>query len=282
MSKLLRSGFIRLLKSKVFWLEVAFSCGFGILITLTRYRGMLKYPDHHVYMDHFLYADCMFMPVAAAVLIGLLIGAEYGDGTIRNKLIVGHTRRAMYLSNLLVCTAALFWIHLAYMAVVVGLGLPLIGAVAAPAAQLVVYVLVSLVTVAALSAIFLLVSMLIPSKANGAVAAILLALAILMGGAYINAQLNEPEYYNSYVMSYTDDAGNEREVVTEREKNPRYLAGTKREIFEFLHDFLPGGQMMQITEQNAAHLERLPLYSLVILIGTTACGICFFRRKNIK
>jgi hypothetical protein len=61
-----------------------------------------------------------------------------------------------------------------------------------------------------------------------------------------------------------------------------YVSGTKRTVYEFLYDFLPGCQMRQIAEQNPENPERLPLYSLLITVVTTACGIFFFRRKDLK
>ncbi|MGY3662454.1 MAG: hypothetical protein ACXAHE_00930 [Roseburia sp. 1XD42-69] len=36
----------------------------------------------------------------------MFLGTDYSDGTIRNKLTVGHTRTNIYLANLIVTFAA--------------------------------------------------------------------------------------------------------------------------------------------------------------------------------
>lgn len=132
MSKLLRANFSRLWKSKIFWIGMAFTFGIGLFSSLTQYREMMTIPDHHPHIDNILFSNCIFMPVVAAVFMGLFIGTEYNDGTVRNKLIIGHTRTAVYFSNLIICIAALFMMHLLDIAVVVGIGFPLVGNIEAP------------------------------------------------------------------------------------------------------------------------------------------------------
>lgn len=282
MSKLLRADFARLWKSKIFWIGMVFTVGVGLLSVSTQYREMKLFVDYHPHIDSFLFSNGFFMPVVAAVFIGLFVGTEYSDGTIRNKIIVGRTRLAIYFSNLVVCVTALLMMHFANIAVVVAVGVPLVGNVAMPIPSLVILGLLSVVTLIALCAIFLLMSMLIHSKASSCVSVILVSLVFLMSAMMIQSKLNEPEYYEAYSVTYTDDSGEVHEDNTEREKNPNYITGTKRKVYEFFYDFLPGCQMLQIAAQNPANPERLPLYSLSIIIVTTVCGSVFFCRKNIK
>ena len=41
------------------------------------------------------------------------------------------------------------------------------------------------------------------------------------------------------------------------------LSGIKREIYEFLNDFLPGGQAIQIADMSSKHPWKLVLYSSI-------------------
>ena len=50
----------------------------------------------------------------------------------------------------------------------------------------------------------------------------------------------------------------------------------------FLDEFLPSSQFLHISQQEVAAPLRLVLYSLVILAGTTACGVVCFGRKDLK
>ena len=129
----------------------------------------------------------------------------------------------------------------------------------------------------AFAALYTLTAMLIQSKAHTTAACILLVFALLFAGVHITSALNEPEYYSAY--SYT---GNGVTVEAQEERNPNYLTGTKRQVYEFLHDFTPGGQTLQFANMNTEHPAQLALYSSLILLAASACGILAFRRKDLK
>ena len=76
-------------------------------------------------------------------------------------------------------------------------------------------------------------------------------------------------------------------------KNPRYLTGTKRKIYEFLNDLLPVNQIMQLSDGASGkqlgedgempdHTAWFPLYSLGLIAVTTAAGILIFRKTDLK
>ena len=75
-----------------------------------------------------------------------------------------------------------------------------------------------------------------------------------------------------------------REVVRDI-PNPNYLTGTKRAVYQFLHDFLPSGQNMQVSVfsvQKEMHTALMCLYAAVVTLGTNAVGMILFQRKDIK
>lgn len=65
-------------------------------------------------------------------------------------------------------------------------------------------------------------------------------------------------------------------------RNPNYVGGKKREVYEFLQDFTSGGQMLQIADMEAEKPSFLALYDGIILILVTGCGLVFFRRRDLK
>ena len=281
MIKLIRSNFSRLWKSKIFWLGMIFMFGMGSYAVFSRYTEVNKKPEYSYDMGDLLFAGDMWLIVIAAVFIGLFIGTDYHNSTIRNKLIVGHTRTEVYFSNFIVCISALLMMHFAYFVPVIGIGFPLVGN-SASTGSLIKLTLISIATLISLCSIFLLISMLIHSKSNASVTAIIISVLFLMSAMMIQNKLDGPEYYEDYDYVYTDEEGNVHEKHIDREKNYDYVDGTKRKVYEFLYDFLPGCQMYQITQQNPENPERLPIYSFSIIVVTTACGIFLFRRKNLK
>ena len=96
-------------------------------------------------------------------------------------------------------------------------------------------------------------------------------------GIRITSALNEPEYYSAY--SYTENGVT---VEEDEERNPNYLSGTKREVFEFLNEFLPGGQMLKLSTMKVDHLGRSAVYDGIIIVVTTGSGLLIFRKKDLK
>lgn len=285
MSKLLRANFTRLWKSRIFWIGILYAFGIGFFASTTPYRESLEIEGYHPHFDNNLFTNSLFMPIVCAVFIGLFIGTEFSNGTIRNKIIVGHTRSAVYLSNLIVSIVAILIMHLTNFATIVILGGTLVGNREMPIGYLIMLGIMSIVTLIALCAFFLLISMLIKSKSTASVAAIIISFVFLLAAMSIANSLAQPEYWDAYHLSFTDESGEVIEENVERQKNPHYLTGMKREIYEFLNDFLPGSQMLQIAYQEIDVSQsgvKLPVYSLLIAVSTTACGVYFFRRKNLN
>lgn len=71
-------------------------------------------------------------------------------------------------------------------------------------------------------------------------------------------------------------------IQEEASPNPYYVGGIKRDAYEFLNDFLPGGQACSLISVPAAHPGRMALYSGLITIVFTGFGIYCFQRKDIK
>ena len=139
------------------------------------------------------------------------------------------------------------------------------------------YGALSLALLAALTALFTLIAMLCQNKSHTVAGCILLVFVLLFIGVYITSALNEPEYLAGY--SYTEDGV----TVEEPEpKNPNYISGTKRQVYEFMQDFTPGGQMLQISDMDAEKPTMLALYDGIILLVSTGCGLVFFRRRDLK
>lgn len=223
----------------------------------------------------FLYAD--LVPILLSVLTALFIGSEYSDGTMCNKCIVGHRRGSIYLANLLVCMAAGVFLCAAYLIPYLCLALPLLGSFTASAQTVLLFIALTLALSFAFVSCFTLTAMLTQSKAHTAAACILLVFSLLLAGVYITSALSEPEYYAAY--SYTENGVT---VEAPEERNPNYLTGTKRQVYEFLQDFTPGGQTLQLAGLQAEYPAQLALYSGTILLLTTCCGILVFRRKDLK
>ncbi|WP_312940745.1 ABC transporter permease subunit [Oscillibacter sp.] len=272
MNKLMTANFARLKKNKVFWISMAFMFAAGASSVIMKLIN-----DPTATADQQILIFPVYIGIVSAAFCSLYIGTEYSDGTIRNKLIVGHARSAVYLSNFITCSAAGIAMCLSYVAAVAVLGLPLLGLSQMRMEVLAALILVAFMMVIATTALLTLLCMLNQNKATAAVICILSIVALLVLATMINAKLAAPQYFDSYVFTDSLDGAMTGQLV-----NPRYLTGTKREIYQFLLDFLPTGQAVEISMQSTPHLWLMPLYSLVITLVSTGCGLICFRKKDLK
>ncbi|MDY3941708.1 MAG: ABC transporter permease subunit [Eubacteriales bacterium] len=276
MRKLLRADFMRLWKDRVFRLFLVLFCVGGAFLPIL-HAIQNKNGTENWTMDDGFFVFVTVVSVALSVFAALFVGSAYSDGTMRNKVVVGHSRCAIYLSHLLVTMTAGLLFALAYVVTELILGFLLLGGFVTEPIVLAMTAGAILCLLFAYSAIFVLVAMLCQNKAYTTAITILLTCLLLLNGVRIISALNEPEYYGAY--SFTENGVT---VTEDMEKNPNYLSGTKRQAYEFLNDFLPGGQTIRLSNLNAENPPLLAAYSLCILAAATGIGLCFFRRRDLK
>lgn len=275
MNKLLSAALYRLRRDKAFWLCFLAMLAYAVLAMLGNCHAALRDTASFPYtLDMFYFVYAFPLGLLIAVSVSLLLGTEYSDGTIRNKLIVGHTRRDIYLANLLTNMISGSFLLLA--GLLGGLcGIPFLGTWKM-GKMIWVFLLVSILCTAAYAAIFTLIGMLCSNKAVSAVWSILLFLGLLVLAFNLYYSLAEPEAVNGVIITA------EGMQMGDPKPNPRYLTGFKREAYQFAMDFLPTGQCVQIEEQTVVHPIRMILSSLGITLAATLGGIAAFEKKDLK
>ena len=280
MRKLMSANFRRLFGSKIYWLCMIFMFGFAAFSVCSRYFQTIKYEEYpYPTADALWFIGGMYISVAIAIFISLWIGTDYSDGTIRNKLMIGHTRCEVYLSNWIVCNVGALLMHMVYILIVAGLGCLLLEPFETPFKVLGILSLVSLLSIIALTSIFVLIAMLIHTKSTGAVVSLVLAITMILGSLIIYNMLNAPEYIDSsYEMTISGEV-----IPSDPVPNPNYLDGVEREFYQYALNTMPTGQMVQYGElAYPEDLAYFPLYSVVVILMSTAAGLVLFRRKDIK
>ena len=140
-----------------------------------------------------------------------------------------------------------------------------------------IYVILAPILSSVFTALFTLIAMLCQNKAHTTAGCILLTFALLFAGVYIFSTLEEPEYLAAY--SYTENGVT---VEEPEQKNPYYISGVKRQVYECLLDLTPGGQVIQIGEMGAKKPVMLAVYDGLILLLVTGFGLVLFRREDLK
>lgn len=289
MSKLLSAELNRLSKSLVFKICLAFSIGLGIFLVFMRWYDLVKNADIYAKLgdaytniDSILLAAPLYIFFVLPVFVGIFVGTEYSDGTIRNKIIVGHLRSNLYCSKFLICSLANEILMFADIATIWILGNFLVGVTSLTPAQFFVYLLVVFFATLSLTAILLLLVMSVQSKAIGSVSCVLLVLVMMFSSLYLFQRLNVDEYIevpsDVNINSYTK----EETIIYEKEKNPKYLTGAKRQIFGAINDIIPFSQIYQFGMNDIDHIGMMAIYDCFISLSATAAGIVILKKKDLK
>ncbi len=274
MRKLMRANLARLWRSKAFW---------ACMILLAVLAVALIYDNANYERDPsevVLMNIAPVIPLVLAPFIALFLGAEYSNGAIRNKLIVGSHRSAIYLSNLLTCVIAGVLMLVAFAIPALLLGELLKTGLSISWGSLLSLMLMTVIVSIASTSIFTCGAMLMNNRGLSAVILVIGAFALLIVADMFIERLDTPPTMDNYVEMTMDGEMLRKENVPNR----YYISGTKREIYQFISDILPAGQAIRLANVELPEDSgwKYPLYSAIVTLLTSGIGLFFFRRKNIK
>lgn len=277
MTNLLHANFTKLKRDKFFWLTIIIMLAWGLFAAGMQIYNASKYKlAYEITMDSILFGYCWVVGIVCAIFSSMYIGSDYSDGTIRNKLIVGHKRHSIYLTNLITVSTVMILSCIIFLISVSALGFPFIKEITMDFKTAVILILCSIPTIIAYSAIFTAISMTNQNKAVVAIISIILAFGLVFAATIIRSILEaEPMISTGFEITANGEL-----IMGELVPNPHYPTGMKRKILEFLYDFLPSGQGEQF--MRAQYSVFMPLYSVAITVFFSIIGIGIFKKKNIK
>ena len=222
-----------------------------------------------------------------AIFISLLIGREFGNNTIRTKIIAGYSRLVIYAANLIVCVSAGIIMQLFYIIMII---LPeFIVYLKYNAAGCSVYLfeysfkdnlviqLTGFAVIAVYCSLFLFMTMTASSNYRAVIAALLTVIILLIANFHIeNILYQNSDMYNNYYSA---------ESITEREAlRGKKLHGTTRIIYNTLDDILPIRQAHYLQESFDIPVRTglYIMYDIGIIAVVNAVGIILFKHKELK
>lgn len=280
MNRLLKANVSRLKKDTVFKVCLLFTLLYAIVTIVAGWRSMeindTAIAIDALFLNSFGVSGFLTVPgIVLAAFCSMFIGTEFSDGTLRNKLIVGHRRRAIYLSNFLTCAVSGIFFSLVYLLTVSIAGIPLFGGFQLETGALLLLMFDGMLAIVAYAAIFNMLSMVLQNKTVCVCLCLVAVMASMFLCFYLMKRLEGPPMVEVYQMV-------NGKTTTESVPNNQYVDGILRQVFQFIIDFLPSGQSLQLSGQNAVHLKLMPLYSAAIILLTNIAGIAAFARKDIK
>ena len=281
MNRLLKAALYRLKLQKLFrvLLVASFVCGvvFGIVsVSENDLDGLFMAP--------------LFLIMS--IYVSLSIGQEYNDATIRNKVIVGHTKGTIFISELIINAFVCLVMMLAFIlpAFICCYSALLSNTTMDKMLMTLICLLLASVVYAV---IFTLIGCLISQKAIGAILCILIVFAMAFGANRLEFSIFQVE---NIAIEQTNELG---EIIGEEViPNPNYVGGMARQIYMAADSLIPNGQAnnlmtyLGITSDNTGNdsaqifseemLPFYPIYSVGLTIILSCVGWFAFRKKELK
>ena len=281
MIKLLRANLLRAIKSKTLWiLSIAYAIYAIFLPIVIRGNGVTPELQQGVSDLLFSMNYGMFgfslQGIGIAIVCSIILGTDFHNGTLRNKIILGQTRSNVYIANLLTTMIISIAFNVVYMFFFFIVTMPMFGGFVLPATTtLWVFINGSLMMLAYSSIMTLIVMTSKNSTASVITAFVLLFVGMLLF-QYCRIIVEAQEFIPVNVL---DEFGNITEEII---RNPRYPSPAKKAFFQFVLDFFPSGQSLQISNTEYAHTWQMALYSIGLIGATTGAGILAFKKSNLK
>lgn len=267
MLKLLSANGIRLKKSKSFWLGLCVTVGYCAFLLIMNYMEKVSYIGNSiVQINWYLLSPFSVISFFCPIFTSIFIGTEYSDGTMRNRLIVGHTRKNIYLANFITVCLANIIITIISSIVILFLGIGLLGWHMTNPMLFLLHYFSGMMMLIAFAGIFTLLAMLIQNKTTATVTCIITFLLSYTATGVIR-RLVFSFYNGESISDVFYDLSNDM---------------ISQPVLEFFYDFIPMGQCLQITSNSVFHPFRLPVYSALFTAITVICGVLIFNKRDMK
>lgn len=259
----------------LFWTETAFAAwagGFMVLNGVEACRGKGAFP-----WDSGAFNCLLVVAIVLPVFCSITLGREYGCGTLRNKIAVGHRRGTVYASSLLVSLTAALWFAAVYMGCYLGLFLVLApeAGLSREPGYLLALAVCSLAVLFGLAAFFTALAMLIQSQAWSVALGLVTGFLFLIAGWFVSLLLHTPEFSPLY-------APGSGQLTGEVTPNPACPQGAYRSALEFFYHYTLGGMVFQCSSLDAGKPWQLCLNAGATGALATLAGAWGFHRKNLR
>ncbi len=270
MIKLLKAGFFRLKKDVIFWLFIFLTIGMAGF-TLFRYLSV-----EGAYLDKILNEFIMYIGLFIAIFVSIFVGKEYGQGIIRNKIIVGHSRISIFLSNLIISIVVSLLCELIYLIIVFLIGIPLFGQMQMSFSQFAIVLLNTALVIISFCSIYNFITMICSEITISISICIILFVAMFVAQAALGFTANSRKYIEHAFW----DNGNK--YIISQEPNPNYPGDEKVKQARMLYLFVPQGQAMEIESGNLEYWVQMAISSIILIGVVNIVGVCIFSKKELK
>lgn len=286
MHKLLNAGFYRLIKNKIFWgtIIITLCIDWFCLSNINMLGGSIEL----LIMNHIGIIG-FFISVFTTMFVGL----EYANGTIRNKIVSGHSRIKIYISNLIISIIVGLIIEIVYILFIFVIGSRILNKIQLilPVIEFAKLLLHIVLIIVMYSTIFNCITLLCNDITISTVLCIICVFIMFLADLFFSQIVHSEKY--KYMTNYNENGEPYREIIG---VNPDYPGETKIQIVKIIRNFIPVSQSNQINEVISERVSNKMMnfknetsdtinligYSLGFIIVINVIGIYFFNKKELK
>lgn len=260
MSRLIKASLFRMKKSKTFLVSVIFQIGFALFVIIPTYGTGFS-------IGNMMIADSFISIILSVFFVPFFLHDDHHKGMMRNKIITGHTRTQIYVSNYISALMGSSVIFLVPIIVAFMLAPFFGGHIGVTAAEFAFRLITTLAANAAMCSIYVLTAFLCRNMGSAASFFIAFAMFIVSIFCTLNAEAPEDaaEIFETAGINITLDP-----LST---------------LNKALYDVLPTSHLVRIMVSEHIQIRDiafLPFYSVLVIAVTVIAGVLLFRRKDLK
>ena len=268
MISLISMGLAKMFKSLVFRIGMGVMTVYPLLIVLVSAKNRTSdaAPLNGIYNS-----GLVFIGILIGAFVSVLIGQDYIEKTINNKIMAGHSRAAIYLADFIVTFSGAVLMQLTCMAAASAAAIPLFGMYSTPLSEILRMQPIVLCVIAVYTALALFVTTIVNSKSYAVAASMFLTLAVFAAGMM------------SYQVITTDKA--EKALAAEQGKviETSEDSGLAMKVFGVLYEADPQSQVCVISEDRyPENGTKMIITDIAAIAVITSAGLLNFCRKDIK
>lgn len=276
MTRLLRENMKRMIKHPALWVCVALQIILTFIMTVkAKATPSFNYRLDAAYFMSISFWGFAYSEIMVFVMGTLILGGDYQNNTLRNKLILGYSRKSVFFSQFITVLTASLIMFFARLLFFCAFSIPLLKSFAFRSEYLWAVFFISLFSLVMYSSFVTFVISLTQSATKTLVICISLFLIMmfLFIGGFIPPKYNESEFLAHSIISSQDY------FISDWSPNEK-IPGAG--FYKFLFDFFPSGHAVQIWLESPLCLWQILMYLILQTVALLTGGALIFRYKNLK
>lgn len=278
MLKLLNANLTRLKKSKITFIMSLTVIVMAFIVLFNQYQEFKNYDTLITFDTSLFNIFLIIISLIIAIFTGLFLGIEYSDGTIRNKIIIGHKRKNIYLANLITIIGVSLFFELIFIILISIIGIPLFGFHLASFKYFLYTIFMTQIIIISSACIYTFIATIFSNNTIINVVCLLIAFGSYFTTLALMQIVETPEYIETATITDNDSGG----INYIKEKNPKYPSELTRKICNTIMDIIPQSQSIKIISNKVTNQVSLPIYSICTIILFTTTGIIIFNKKELN